>query len=342
MAYIDLRSDTVTKPTPAMRRAMCEAEVGDDVYQNDPTVNRLEETAARILGKEAALFFPSGTQSNQAAVMSWTRRGDEIIVSDRCHIYEHEVGAVAALSGANMRTLSFAGGIPDPAQIAAAIRGEDIHFPPTTLICLENALGNGRVVPLDVMRGVYAVARQHGVPVHLDGARAFNAAVALGVEIRALTQYADSVSCCLSKGLCAPIGTVLAGTADFIRRARKNRKMLGGGMRQAGVLAAPALLALTEMPKRLHIDHENAKYLARALAAIDGVTCDAGAVEINMVFCRIDRPHELLDALPAKMLARHVKINPPEQGLFRFVTSNEVDRPALDQALAALRDCLQA
>ena len=241
MAYIDLRSDTVTMPTEKMRQAMAQAEVGDDVYVDDPTVNRLEQTAAQVLGKEAALFLSSGTQSNQVAVMSWTKRGDEIIVSDSCHIYEHEVGAVAVLAGANMRTLHFEGGIPDAAMIEKAIRGVDIHFPETALICMENALSNGRVVPLSVMEQVYQVGQRHKVPVHLDGARVFNAATALGVDVKQITQYCDSVSCCLSKGLCAPVGTVLAGSREFIAKARKNRKMLGGGMRQAGVIAAPAL-----------------------------------------------------------------------------------------------------
>ena len=255
MRYIDLRSDTVTQPTEEMRQAMLEAPVGDDVYMDDPTVNRLEEEGARILGKEAALYLSSGTQSNQVAVMTWCKRGDEIIVSDGCHIYEHEVGAVAVLAGANMRTLHFEGGIPDASMIEKSIRGVDIHFPETTLICMENALSNGRVVPLSVMKEVYQVGQRHHIPVHLDGARVFNAAASLGVDVKEITQYADSVSCCLSKGLCAPIGTLLAGSREFIQRARKNRKMLGGGMRQAGVIAAPALIALTKMPARLKEDH---------------------------------------------------------------------------------------
>ena len=211
MRYIDLRSDTVTQPTEEMRQAMLEAPVGDDVYMDDPTVNRLEEEGAHILGKEAALYLSSGTQSNQVAVMTWCKRGDEIIVSDGCHIYEHEVGAVAVLAGANMRTLHFEGGIPDASMIEKAIRSVDIHFPETTLICMENALSNGRVVPLSVMKEVYQVGQRHHIPVHLDGARVFNAAASLGVDVKEITQYADSVSCCLSKGLCAPIGTLLAG-----------------------------------------------------------------------------------------------------------------------------------
>ena len=320
MRLIDLRSDTVTQPTPEMRRAMAEALVGDDVYQDDPTVNRLEQEAARRLGKEAALFLSSGTQSNQVAVMSWTKRGDEIIVSDGCHIYEHEVGAVAVLSGANMRTLHFDGGIPQPALIESAVRGQDIHFPETALICVENALSNGRVVPVDIMKQIYEIGQKRGIPVHLDGARIFNAAVSLGVDVQELTQYADSVSCCLSKGLCAPIGTVLAGSQAFIDRARKNRKLLGGGMRQAGVIAAPALIALTQMPARLKEDHDNAQYMA---------------------FFSIDKPAAVRDNLQAAMREKGIKISPEDQGKFRFVTNNDVSRQDIDQAMAALAECLQ-
>ena len=341
MRLIDLRSDTVTQPTPEMRRAMAEALVGDDVYQDDPTVNRLEQEAARRLGKEAALFLSSGTQSNQVAVMSWTKRGDEIIVSDGCHIYEHEVGAVAVLSGANMRTLHFDGGIPQPALIESAVRGQDIHFPETALICVENALSNGRVVPVDIMKQIYEIGQKRGIPVHLDGARIFNAAVSLGVDVQELTQSAESVSCCLSKGLCAPIGTVLAGSQAFIDRARKNRKLLGGGMRQAGVIAAPALIALTQMPARLKEDHDNAKYMAEKLAVIPGVSCDPSQVEINMAFFSIDKPAAVRDNLQAAMREKGIKISPEDQGKFRFVTNNDVSRQDIDQAMAALAECLQ-
>ncbi len=293
------------------------------------------------MGKEAALFLSSGTQSNQVAVMSWTKRGDEIIVSDGCHIYEHEVGAVAVLSGANMRTLHFDGGIPQPALIESAVRGQDIHFPETALICVENALSNGRVVPVDIMKQIYEIGQKRGIPVHLDGARIFNAAVSLGVDVQELTQYADSVSCCLSKGLCAPIGTVLAGSQAFIDRARKNRKLLGGGMRQAGVIAAPALIALTQMPARLKEDHDNAKYMAEKLAVIPGVSCDPSQVEINMAFFSIDKPAAVRDNLQAAMREKGIKISPEDQGKFRFVTNNDVSRQDIDQAMAALAECLQ-
>ena len=335
MRYIDLRSDTVTQPTEAMRQAMATAEVGDDVYRDDPTVIRLEELAAQMLGKEAALFVASGTMGNQLCLMTHTSRGDEVILGDEGHIFVHEVGAAAVLSGVTLRQLKFPGGIPDAAMIERAIRSEDIHEPPTSLICMENALSNGRVVKEETMAEVYATAKRHGIPIHLDGARLFNAAAALDVDVRALTQYTDSVSCCLSKGLCAPVGTVIAGPRAFIERARKYRKMLGGGMRQAGILAAAGILALTDMTKRLKEDHENARYMAELLQNIDGVTVDLPAVQINMVFFEADRPQELLDAVQARMLERGVKINGASGREFRFVTSNDVSRADVEYAVSA-------
>ncbi len=342
MGYIDLRSDTVTKPTPEMREAMYRAEVGDDVYQDDPTVNELEREAARILGKEAALFVTSGTMGNQLAIMTQTLRGEEVIAGAKCHIFMHEVGAAAVLSGITLRQLPFADCVPVPAMIEDAIRPDDIHEPRTALICLENALANGRVVPVETMAEVARIARSHGIPVHLDGARVFNAATALGVDVRAITEHVDTVSCCLSKGLCAPVGSVLAGSEKTIARARKYRKMLGGGMRQAGILAAAGLIAIREMPKRLYEDHENARYMAKELAKMPGVTVDPASVEINLVFFRVDRPRAVLDALPEKMLEEGVLINPEELGEMRFVTHCGVTRAAIDRALAAFARCLGA
>ena len=219
MDWIDMRSDTVTKPTLEMRAAMASAEVGDDVYQDDPTTNRLEARAAELLGFEAALFITSGTMGNQLALMCNTRRGDEVIAGAECHIVMHEVGAAAVLSGANIRQIPYENGLPVPARIEAAIRPDDIHEPRTALICMENALANGRVVPLDTMREIYTLAHAHGIPVHLDGARIFNAAVALGVDVKELTQHTDTLTCCLSKGLCAPVGAVFAGSREMVERA---------------------------------------------------------------------------------------------------------------------------
>lgn len=340
MRYIDLRSDTVTQPTEAMRDAMHIAEVGDDVYQDDPTVNKLEALAAEMLGKEAALFVPSGTMSNQLALMSQTNRGDEVIVSADCHIFMHEVGAAAVLSGANLRQLSFTNGVYDARLIEKAIRPDDIHEPKTVLICMENALANGRVVPLDVMEEVYALAKKNGIPVHLDGARIFNAAAALSVDVKEITKYADTISCCLSKGLCAPVGSVLVGSSATIAKARRYRKMLGGGMRQCGLLAAAGILALTEMSKRLNEDHDNAKYMAKKLSELKGVEVDMDSVQINMVFFKVDRPANLIDSLPEKMFDKGIKINGEELGEFRFVTSNDVSREDIDYAVKTFAELI--
>ena len=334
MRYIDLRSDTVTKPTKAMREAMFTAEVGDDVYQDDPTVNELEALAAEMLGKEAALFVTSGTMGNQLGLMCNTNRGDEVIVSADCHIFFHEVGAAAVLSNANLRQLSFEKGIYNPKMIEKAIRPDDIHEPRTALICMENALANGNVVPVEIMEEVYAIAKKNGIAVHLDGARVFNAATALEVDVKEITKNCDTVSCCLSKGLCAPVGSVLAGDAKTIAKARRFRKMLGGGMRQCGILAAAGIISLEEMTKRLKEDHDNAKYMAKKLSELDGVEVDLDSVRINMVYFKLDRPEELIDSLPDKMLEQGIKINGCELGEFRFVTSNDVSMDDIDYAVS--------
>lgn len=328
MELIDLRSDTVTHPTPAMREAMFRAEVGDDVLRDDPTTIELEQIAASILGKEAALFVSSGTMGNQLALMTQTQRGDEVIVSKGCHIFHHEVGAAAVLSGANLCPLSFENGIYNAEQIEQAIRPDDIHEPQTSLICVENALANGRVVPQNSMQAVYNVARQHGIPVHMDGARVFNAATTLGVDVKEITQYVDTLSCCLSKGLCAPFGSVLAGSRAFIERARKYRKMLGGGLRQSGIMAAAGILAITEMPKRLKEDHENAKYLASRLAEIPGIWIDTDSVQINMVFCKIAWPD--CDDLQEWMLKSGVRIGGYEENELRLVTHLGIEKTQID------------
>ena len=340
MRYIDLRSDTVTRPTLDMRAAMAAAEVGDDVYGDDPTVNELEALAAETLGFEAALFVTSGTMGNQLGIMSQTRRGDEIIAGANSHIFMHEVGAAAVLSGVTVRQVDYPNCIPVPAMVEAAIRPDDIHEPPTSLICLENALANGRLVPVETMAEIRRIADEHGLNVHLDGARVFNAAAALGVDVKEITRYADSVSCCLSKGLCAPVGAIFAGRAETVKRARKCRKLLGGGMRQAGILAAAGILALKEMPKRLSEDHANAKRLAELLSQIDGVSIDKDSVEINMVFFKLDRSAELKAALPEKMKQHGILINPEELGEFRFVTNNDVSAKDVEFAAGTFASLL--
>ena len=340
MRYIDLRSDTVTRPTLAMRAAMAAAEVGDDVYGDDPTVNELEALAAETLGFEAALFVTSGTMGNQLGIMSQTRRGDEIIAGANSHIFMHEVGAAAVLSGVTVRQGDYPNCSPVPAMVEAAIRPDDIHEPPTSLICLENALANGRLVPVETMAEIRRIADEHGLNVHLDGARVFNAAAALGVDVKEITRYADSVSCCLSKGLCAPVGAIFAGRAETVKRARKCRKLLGGGMRQAGILAAAGILALKEMPKRLSEDHANAKRLAELLSQIDGVSIDKDSVEINMLFFKLDRSAELKAALPEKMKQHGILINPEELGEFRFVTNNDVSAKDVEFAAGTFASLL--
>ena len=335
--FIDFRSDTVSRPTAEMRRAMFEAEVGDDVYGDDPPTNELERVAAEILGKEAALFVASGTMANQLGVLVSTQRGQEIILGSKAHIFVHEVGAAAVLSGVSMKTLDFAGDLPDPSKIEAAIRAEDIHEPETSLICLENALSNGRVVPLSIMQEVYQLAKCRHLAVHLDGARIFNAASFLAVDVKEITQYTDTVNVCLSKGLCAPVGSIFAGPANLVKKARKWRKLLGGGMRQTGILAAPALLALQDMPQRLPEDHANAAYLADKLSEIGTVSVLAERRDINMVFFRIAREAELLNQLPDLLAADKILINGPEStGEWRWVTHKDIDRSDIDLAVRKL------
>ena len=330
MRYIDLRSDTVTFPTKEMYDAMVTAEVGDDVAGDDPTANHLEELAAEILGKEAALYLVSGTMGNLVSVLTHTSRGDEVILGEGCHIYNMEVGGLSAVASVIPRPLRFPNGIPEPSMIEAAIRPLNIHHAQARLICLENALANGRVVSEAIMSEVYAIAGQHSIPVHVDGARIFNAAVALGVDVKDLTRHCDSINCCLSKGLAAPIGAVVAGKKEFIDRARKYRKMLGGGMRQCGVTAAAGIIALTEMTKRLSQDHENAKYLANKLAAIPHINADPEMAEINMVFADIKIPSEKKAQIVQYMLNEGIKIYPEMGGEFRFVTHNDITRDDID------------
>ncbi|MEQ6378316.1 low-specificity L-threonine aldolase [Bacillaceae bacterium S4-13-56] len=285
---IDLRSDTVTKPTEEMRKAAYEAEVGDDVYGEDPTVNRLEETAAEMLGKEAALFVTSGTQGNQIAALTHCQQGNEIILEAESHIFYYEGAAISALAGVQPRTIKGKRGAMDPAEVKAAIREDDIHMPETGLICLENThnRAGGAILPLENMRAIKQVAEEYHIPVHLDGARLFNASVASGVSLKEYGDCTDTIQVCLSKGLGAPVGSLIAGNKDFIRRARKWRKRLGGGLRQAGIIAAPGLLALTQNIDRLHEDHMNAKLLADGLANIDKLKIE-DIPETNIVLLNV-------------------------------------------------------
>ncbi|HOE56675.1 MAG TPA: low-specificity L-threonine aldolase [Bacillota bacterium] len=341
MKYIDLRSDTVTQPTDEMREAMAKAVVGDDVYGDDPTLCLLEKKAAEYSAKEAALFVPSGTMGNQVAVMTHTKRGNEIIAEENCHIVQHEVGAAAVLSGVMVRTVKGNMGIMDPQDIEKAIRGDDIHYPQTGLICMENALSNGTVVPLSRMKEIYSIAKERNIPVHLDGARLFNAAATLGVDASQITQYTDSVMFCLSKGLCAPVGSMLAGSRQFVDKARKNRKLLGGGMRQAGILAAAGLIALEKMTKRLPEDHENAKYMAKRLAEIPGIKLNYEDVQINMVFFDMEETGISSEKLVKELLDKGIKINGAEDGLIRYVTNNDVTREDIDYTIQCMKEIIK-
>lgn len=332
---IDLRSDTVTVPTDEMRRAMAAAEVGDDVYGEDPTVNRLEELAAAKVGKEAALFVPSGTMGNQVAVMTHTQRGDEVILEADAHIFYYEVGGLAVLAGVQARTIQGHRGAMDPAAVEAAIRGENIHYPRTALVCLENThnRAGGTVLPQENIDAVCAVAHRHGVAVHMDGARLFNAAVASGVPAARIVRDVDSVQFCLSKGLGAPVGSLIAGSRAYIARARKNRKLLGGGMRQAGILAAAGIIALTKMVDRLAEDHANARLLAEGINNIPGLRVDMETVQTNIVTVFIDRPNLSGEQLAARLSEAGVKCGASGPDRIRLVAHKDVTR---DDMLAAL------
>lgn len=343
MKYIDLRSDTVTRPTPEMRQAMFDAVVGDDVYEDDPTVKQLEELAASITGKEASLFVPTGTMGNQLSIMTHTNRGDEIITGAHSHIVHHEAGAPALLSGVNFALVNNPDNIIYASDVKRLVRPYDIHFPRTSLLCLENALSDGRVVPVNIMRETYMAAKEYGVPTHLDGARLFNAAVSLDVDVKEITSCCDTVMFCVSKGLCAPVGSLLCGSSDFIGKARRNRKILGGGMRQAGVLAACGIVSLEKMVSRLYIDHDNAKYFANCLNKIDYIDCDISRVQINMVFFKVNLPYFDPANFVTYMLSNGVKINGLLDGEFRMVTNNDVSRQDIDYVvglLSKLRDIL--
>jgi threonine aldolase len=336
---IDIRSDTVTQPTEAMRKAMAEAEVGDDVYGDDPTVNRLEALGAQMLGKEAALFVPSGTFGNQLALFTWCPRGTEVVLGENCHIVVHEAGAPSVIAGVQTRCVPDPGGVLDPAEIKKRLRKQDLHSPATSLICMENAHSSGRVASLEDMDAVRAIAKEWDLPVHLDGARICNAAAALGCNASDIAARVDSVMFCLSKGLCAPIGSLLAGTKEFISVARLKRKIMGGGMRQAGILAAAGIIALTEHSPLVEADHRRAKKLAQGLAKIKGVTI-IDNVDINMVFFTYqhEAPAGFAEKITGLFASRGITINPPEQGMFRFVTHYWIGDKEIDKILVAAEE----
>jgi len=341
-SVVDLRSDTVTKPTAAMRRAMAEAEVGDDVYREDPTVNRLEARAAEIFEREAGLFVPSGTMGNQTAIKVHTQPGREVICEERAHIVNHEMAMMAAFSGVLARTIGAEDGILSWGLIAPQVRGRSDHRARTGLVEIENSsnLAGGSVYPPAVADEIVDRTHAAGLPVHLDGARIFNAGVALGRRPAELTRKFDSVMFCLSKGLGAPVGSMLVGSKEFIEEARLVRKMLGGGMRQAGVLAAAGRVALEDSPKRLHFDHDNARFLAEGLAEIPGIQIDPAKVVTNILFLDVSETSLTSFEISKRLAAKGVLANGVTPTTMRMVTHYDVDRAGCERALMVLREVL--
>jgi threonine aldolase len=336
---VDLRSDTVTTPTPAMRRAMAEAEVGDDLYGEDPTVNRLQDQAAAMVGKEAALYVPSGTMANQLALLLLGRPGTEVLCAERAHIIRYEAAAAARNAGLQCRSLPDGDGVFTAADIDHAAAGPSHHLPPISLVSVENTHmpSGGRPWRAEQVEAVAAAARRHGLPLHCDGARIFNAAVALGVPAADLAAPADTVMFCLSKGLAAPVGSLLCGPAPVVAEARVERSRLGGGMRQAGVIAAAGLVALERMVDRLAEDHANARTLAEGVAALPGLSVDLAAVQTNIVIFRVARPGAAA-ALVEGCLARKIKLHAIGPQAIRCVTHKDVDADDIQRALQALRE----
>lgn len=339
--FSDLRSDTVTKPTENMRRAMAEAVVGDDVLGDDPTVQRLEALAAETMGKEAGLYFPSGTMANSTAAKVWTTELDEVIVEERAHNYNMESTHLTFIARVTPRPLPSTRGAMDPALVEENIRKATVANPRTSLICIENSHNNwsGSVVPIENIRAIRAVADRHGVRIHIDGARIFNASHASGVPVKDYAACADSLMFCLSKGLAAPVGSMLVGPKDFIYSARRIRKALGGGMRQVGVLAAAGLVALTEMVERLKEDNARAKRLAMSISRILGVVVDPDLIETNILIFAIRHPRLSVPAVLEKLNERKVLALAVKGGI-RFVTHKDVDDGDVDRAIEAVRAVL--
>jgi threonine aldolase len=336
---IDLRSDTVTKPTKKMREAMMNAVVGDDCYGEDPTVNALEKLAAEKIGKEAAMYVPTGTMGNTASIMTHVLSGEIAIMEPECHIYYYEMGNVSSIAGALPVLVKGEGGCMAPDQVELMLKSTR-HRPRPALICMENThnRAGGRVVPLENMRAIFELSREYSVPVHLDGARIFNAAVALGVDAKEIAGYADSVMFCLSKGLSAPVGSMLVGTNNFIQKARIARTRLGGAMRQAGVIAAAGIVALQDMVNRLRIDHDNAKILAEGLAKIEGIDIDLNKVETNMIMIDTKPLGMTGEEVARKLSQQNVKISIYGIHKIRLVTNKDVDRDDIQLAVAAFED----
>lgn len=344
MNIIDLRSDTITQPTESMRRAMAAAEVGDDVFGEDPTINQLEELSAKKTGKEAALFLPSGTMSNLVAILTHTHnhaRFGEVICEDASHVKLNEVGGMATIGNLMCRPVKGVRGAMREEDVRAAVQVTDIHHPVTALICVEDThnFAGGAVLPLDNLAAMRRVADDFSLPLHMDGARVYNAAAALGVPVSEITKYVDTVSTCLSKGLSAPVGAVLNGSRDFINRARKYRKLVGGGMRQAGILAAAGIVALTEMTERLAEDNENARLLANGLANIAGIGLDPATVETNIVIFDVAKTGMTADEFYEKLGGMGVRCLSVGPYAVRFVTQRHFSKDRVPDVLKAVAAC---
>lgn len=333
---VDLRSDTLTVPTPEMREAIARAPVGDDVWEEDPTVKRLEAMAAERLGKEAALLVTSGTQGNLVSVVSQTRAGQEVVLDADSHVFNYEGAGSAVVGNVQMRPIKTARGFLTPEQVREALRPANIHLPETGLVCVENTHNRhgGTCCTPEEIAAVAEVAHDAGVPVHLDGARLFNAAVALRRDVRDFARHVDSVTFCLSKGLAAPVGSLVCGRAELVARARRVRKMLGGGMRQAGIIAAAGIVALERMVDRLAEDHANARALAQGLAGLPGIDIDPAAVQTNIVIFKVERPGDLVEGCAA----RKVKVHAIGPAAIRCVTHKDVDADDIGRAVEAIRE----
>jgi len=339
---IDLRSDTVTLPTPEMREAMSQAFVGDDVFGDDPTINNLEERVAEILGKEAAVYMPSGTMTNQVAIRTHTEPGDEILLEQSAHVYFNEAGATAALSGAICRLIPGDRGVFGAEDLEAAIRPVNDHYPRTKLVCVENTAnrGGGKVWPLEKLAEVKKTAHENGLKIHLDGARIWNAAAAMNIPESEIAKHFDSVSVCFSKGLGAPVGSALAGNNDFIMEARRFRKQFGGGMRQAGIIAAGALYALENNRERLTVDHDNAKIFAKGLAEINGIDINPDDVETNIINFRVQGMTK--DELIEKLNKQGTHVLPKDSITIRAVTNLMVSESQINIALDHVRNAMKS
>lgn len=341
--YSDFRSDTVTRPTENMRKAMAEAAVGDDVLGDDPTVQKLEALAADIMGKEAALFVPSGTMGNSVAIKVWTNELEEVIIEARSHIYNMESTHMTFISRVTPRPLQSSRGAMDPEEIEKNIRKPSVHIPRTSLICVENSHNNwsGAVVPMENLKKIRDIADRHGLKIHFDGARVFNASAASGIPVKEYAAIGDSLMFCLSKGLSAPVGSLLVGSQEFIDYARRVRKALGGGLRQVGVLAAPGIVALTEMIDRLKEDHKRAKKLALSISDLPGISLDPDHIQTNIIIFGLNHPQISIPEFLAKMKERKVLALATTGGI-RFVVHKDIDDGDVDRAISAFGEILSS